>query len=135
MKGWKERERQVYMQTGHRRLDVTIVRGQGTRVWDDDDKEYLDFIGGWAALSLGHSHPAVVSALKKQADTLLHVTNDAYTIPQIELGEDYWHLRVVGKVHHGDKVVLITSSGNRVLIETHAGQRGWLNSAFIAELR
>ena len=87
MREWEERERRIYMQTGHRRLGVTIVRGQGTRVWDDEGKEYLDFVGGWAALSLGHSHPAVVSALKKQADLLVHMTNDTYTIPQIELAE------------------------------------------------
>ena len=87
MNRWVERERRTYMQTGHRRLGVTIVRGQGTRVWDDEDKEYLDFVGGWAALSLGHSHPAVVSALKKQADMLVHMTNDVYTVPQIELAE------------------------------------------------
>ena len=87
MNGWKERERRVYMQTGHRRLGVTIVRGQGIRVWDDEGKEYLDFVGGWAALSLGHCHPAVVSALKRQADLLVHMTNDTYTIPQSELAD------------------------------------------------
>ena len=87
MNGWKERERRVYMQTGHRRLGVTIVRGQGIRVWDDEGKEYLDFVGGWAALSLGHCHPAVVNAIKRQADLLVHMTTDTYTIPQIELAE------------------------------------------------
>ena len=87
MGDWQEREQQVYMRTGHRRLGVTIVKGKGTHVWDDDGKEYLDFVSGWAALSLGHSHPAVIDALKKQADELMHVTNDAYTVPQVMLAE------------------------------------------------
>lgn len=87
MSDLQEREQRVYMRTGHRRLGVTIVKGKGTKVWDDEGKEYLDFVSGWAALSLGHSHPAVIDALKKQADELMHVTNDAYTVPQVMLGE------------------------------------------------
>ena len=87
MNGWKEREEHTFLRTGHRRLGLTIVRGSGTRVWDDEGREYLDFIAGWAALSLGHAHPVVVNALKEQADTLMHVTNDAYTMPQILLAE------------------------------------------------
>ena len=87
MSGWAERERRTFLQTGHRRLGMTIVRGQGARVWDDEGREYLDFVAGWAALSLGRSHPAVVNALKQQAEALMHVTNDAYTIPQLLLAE------------------------------------------------
>ncbi len=81
-----EREAAVFMRTGVRQ-PVTLVRGRGTRVWDEDGKEYLDFVAGIAADSLGHTHPTVVGALKAQADTLMHVSNIFYTVPQVELAE------------------------------------------------
>ena len=54
---------------------VTFVRGEGTRLWDDAGKEYLDFLAGLAVTSLGHSHPAVAAAICEQASTLQHVSN------------------------------------------------------------
>ena len=54
---------------------VTFVRGSGTRLWDSEGKEYLDFLSGLAVTSLGHAHPAVAEALCDQAQTLLHVSN------------------------------------------------------------
>ncbi|MCJ7769789.1 MAG: aspartate aminotransferase family protein, partial [Dehalococcoidales bacterium] len=70
-----------------KRMPVTLVKGQGTRVWDDNGREYLDFTAGWAVNSLGHCHPAVVEAVTQQLKTLIHVSNSYYTIPQIELAE------------------------------------------------
>lgn len=87
MSTWAELEHRYFLQTGHRRLGVTIVRGMGTRVWDDVGREYLDFVAGWAVLNLGHCHPVVVDALRRQAETLLLATNDAYTVPQVQLAE------------------------------------------------
>ncbi len=69
------------------RVPVTLVRGQGALVWDDEGKEYLDFVGGWAVNSLGHCPPVVVEALEKQARTLIQASNQFYTIPQIELAQ------------------------------------------------
>src|SRR4029079_19058799 len=54
---------------------VMFVRGQGTVLWDADGRRYLDFLSGLAVTSLGHSHPAVATALHEQAQTLLHVSN------------------------------------------------------------
>lgn len=54
---------------------VMFVRGEGTRLWDDTGKEYLDFLCGLAVTSLGHAHPAVARAIADQASTLLHVSN------------------------------------------------------------
>ena len=54
---------------------VTFARGRGTELWDSAGNRYLDFIGGLAVVSLGHSHPAVAAALAEQANTLLHVSN------------------------------------------------------------
>lgn len=69
------------------RVPVTLVRGSGALVWDEEGKEYLDFVGGWAVTSLGHCHPVVVEALEKQARTLIQASNQFYTIPQIQLAE------------------------------------------------
>jgi predicted acetylornithine/succinylornithine family transaminase len=54
---------------------VTFVRGEGTRLYDVNGKEYLDFLSGLAVTSLGHAHPAVAAAIAEQASTLLHVSN------------------------------------------------------------
>ncbi len=54
---------------------ITFTRGRGVRVWDDADKEYIDFCSGIAVLTLGHSHPRLVSAIQSQAESLIHVSN------------------------------------------------------------
>src|SRR5215218_9104269 len=54
---------------------VTFARGSGSRLYDVDGKEYLDFLGGLAVTALGHAHPAVADAVSEQARTLLHVSN------------------------------------------------------------
>lgn len=63
------------------RLPITLVRGQGSRVWDDSGKEYLDFISGIAVNTLGHAHPILVAALAEQASTMLHCSN-LFQIPK-----------------------------------------------------
>ncbi len=66
---------------------LTLVRGAGSRVWDDQGKEYLDAVSGIAVCGLGHCHPAVTAALTDQADTLVHCSN-LFNIPnQQELGD------------------------------------------------
>jgi len=72
------------MQVG-RRLPVTFVRGQGCLVWDESGKEYLDLVAGIAVNLLGHAHPAVASAVARQAQTLIHTSNLYFTQPQVEL--------------------------------------------------
>ncbi|MDQ3305463.1 MAG: acetylornithine transaminase [Actinomycetota bacterium] len=54
---------------------VTFVRGQGTELWDDEGRRYLDFLSGLGVTSLGHAHPAVTEAVARQAATLSHVSN------------------------------------------------------------
>lgn len=83
---WQELEQKLFLKTAHR-VPVTLVRGQGAWVWDDQGRKYLDFVGGWAVNSLGHCPPVVVKALEKQAKTLIQASNQFYTIPQIELAQ------------------------------------------------
>ena len=71
----------------YRRAPVTLVKGDGCRVWDENGKEYLDFIGGIAVCSLGHSSPVVSKALCEQSKRLVHVSNLFYTQPQTELAQ------------------------------------------------
>jgi acetylornithine aminotransferase len=63
------------------RADVVLVRGEGTRVWDTDGREYLDFGGGIAVVSLGHCHPAPLAAAEAQLGRLWHVSNLYRTEP------------------------------------------------------
>lgn len=84
MTDWLALEKEYYMFCA-RRQPVVIVKGQGTRVWDINGKEYLDFTAGWAVNNLGHCHPAVVKALQEQAATLMQTSNQFYTIPQLQL--------------------------------------------------
>jgi acetylornithine/N-succinyldiaminopimelate aminotransferase len=60
------------------RAPVAFVRGEGTRLWDSEGREYLDFLSGLAVASLGHAHPAVAEALADQARTLVHISNLYY---------------------------------------------------------
>jgi acetylornithine aminotransferase len=68
------------------RLPVTLVRGEGARVWDDAGREYLDALAGIAVCGLGHAHPAVADAVAEQARTLVHVSNNYHIPAQQELG-------------------------------------------------
>ena len=86
MSNWQEIEHEYYMPT-FKRIPVTLVKGQGAKVWDENDKEYLDFVSGIAVNSLGHCHPVVVQAVTEQVNTLIQTSNNYYTIPQLKLAE------------------------------------------------
>ena len=77
-------ERELYMRT-FARQPITLVRGEGVRVWDDTGREYLDFLAGVAVNALGHCAPAIVQAITEQASTLIHTSNIYHTVPQLEL--------------------------------------------------
>ncbi len=64
---------------------VIPVRGQGSRLWDQQDREFIDFAGGIAVNCLGHCHPQVVAALKAQADRLWHLSNVYTNEPALRL--------------------------------------------------
>ena len=80
------------------RMPVEIVRGAGTRLWDADGNEYLDFLSGISVLNVGHCHPAVVEAVREQVGTLTHVTNLFYTAPAMRLAERLARSSLGGKV-------------------------------------
>ncbi len=67
------------------RMPILLKKGKGSHVWDSDGNEYIDVLGGIAVNSLGHCHPNVVNAIKKQAEQLIHCTNIYYIEPQARL--------------------------------------------------
>ncbi len=80
------------------RNPVEFVRGEGTRLWDSEGHEYLDFLAGISVAQLGHCHPAVVAAVTEQAGRLMHVGNLFYTEPGIRLAQRLSERSLGGKV-------------------------------------
>lgn len=85
-----------YVLGTYRRLGPVLARGRGTEVWDVGGRRYLDFGGGIAVNALGHSHPAVVAAIREQAERLIHVSNLYYCEQQGLLAK-----RIVGLIGPG----------------------------------
>jgi acetylornithine aminotransferase len=88
------------------RIPVTLVRGEGLRVWDDEGRSYLDLIGGLGALSLGHAHPRWVTAVADAAATIGLTSNLVTTVPQARLAE-----RVAALTNVPDPRVFFCNSG------------------------
>lgn len=86
MTDWRALEKEYYLQVVNRQ-PIVLARGEGTRVWDDDGKEYLDFTSGWAVTNIGHANPVLAEAIAEQARTLIQTSNQFYTIPQIKLAQ------------------------------------------------
>ncbi|HUU33645.1 MAG TPA: aminotransferase class III-fold pyridoxal phosphate-dependent enzyme, partial [Vicinamibacterales bacterium] len=84
-----------------------VARAEGTRVWDTEGREYLDFIGGIGVLNTGHRHPRVVEAVKRQLDTLMH------TCFQVASYDGYVELaaRLNALVAGGPNKTLLLSTG------------------------
>jgi predicted acetylornithine/succinylornithine family transaminase len=78
---------QKYCMNTYGRQPLVLVKGRGSKVYDSDGREYLDFVSGVAVCNLGHCHPRVVVALQKQAQRLMHVSNHYHNEPQINLAK------------------------------------------------
>ena len=76
-----------YIMNTYSRYPITLAKGDGMYVYDENGKKYLDFASGIAVNSLGHNHPKLVEAIKEQAQKLIHVSNLYWTQPQCELAE------------------------------------------------
>lgn len=81
-----EKADQVIANT-YARFPIAIIRGKGCSLWDDTGRQYTDFVSGIAVCNLGHAHPRISEAVCCQAETLFHVSNLYYTIPQTELAD------------------------------------------------
>jgi len=94
---WMARADRVVMQT-YGRQPLVLVRGEGCRVWDDQGREYLDFVAGLAVCNLGHAHPEVARAACAELSRLVHVSNLYYTTPMVELAEELVRLSFAERV-------------------------------------
>ncbi|NTU71361.1 MAG: acetylornithine/succinylornithine family transaminase [Coriobacteriia bacterium] len=104
----KALDAEVVMQT-YARKPVMFVRGEGMRLYDDEGREYLDFVSGIGAVNLGHAHPAVTAALCDQASKLVHVSNLFYVEHRAELASD-----IVGLLGGGWRVFFSNSGAEAV---------------------
>ena len=78
---------------------IIPVRGQGSRIWDQAEREYIDFAGGIAVSALGHAHPKLVAALTEQGQKLWHLSNVMTNEPAIELAQKLTELTFADKVY------------------------------------
>lgn len=76
-----------FVMSTYGRFPLVLEKGEGCRVWDNEGREYLDFVAGIATCTLGHAHPVMVEAVTKQIKTLHHVSNLYYNSPQGLLAE------------------------------------------------
>ncbi|HSW85215.1 MAG TPA: aspartate aminotransferase family protein [Candidatus Saccharimonadales bacterium] len=91
-----------YVLPTYQRFPITIVRGEGSYIYDDKDQKYLDFLSGWSVSNLGHRPPAVVKAINNQVKQLIHVPNVFYTKPQGQLAKLLIENSIKGKIFFGN---------------------------------
>ena len=78
---------------------VIPVRGEGSRVWDQNDNEFIDFAGGIAVICLGHCHPALINALKEQGEKIWHLSNVMTNEPALRLAQKMVEATFADKVY------------------------------------
>lgn len=86
-----------YLMNTYSRIPVVFEKGNGVYLWGFDGKRYLDFVSGLSVNNLGHCHPEIVKAIKKQSEKLLHVSNLYCIASQAELGKKLVELSVDGR--------------------------------------
>ncbi|HEX2707299.1 MAG TPA: acetylornithine/succinylornithine family transaminase [Solirubrobacterales bacterium] len=112
-----------YLMRTYKRAPVDFVRGEGSLLWDADGKEYLDFLTGISVCSVGHCHPAVVTAVAEQSARLMHVSNLFYTEPMARLAQRLSESSLGGRI-------FFTNSGTEAVecaikvARKHAHSRG-----------
>jgi acetylornithine aminotransferase len=104
------------------RQPLALARGQGCVVWDAEGKRYLDFFAGVAVNNLGHCHPTVVEAVRRQAGELLHVSNHYHTAVEGELAE------LLTRISFAERVFLCNSGAEANEAAMKLARRwGWLD--------
>ncbi|HIQ38442.1 MAG TPA: acetylornithine transaminase [Methanothermococcus okinawensis] len=91
------KEEKKYIMNTYGRLPLVLIRGNGVYVEDVKGRKYLDFISGIGVNSIGHCNPKLIENVKKQLETLIHVSNLYYTVPQVKLAKKLAHLSGLDK--------------------------------------
>lgn len=81
-----------YVMPTYTKVPLVFVKGKGSWLWDIHNRAYLDFFPGWGVGNLGHCHPKVVAAVRKQVPKLIFIPNNYYNLPQAKLAQElaYW---------------------------------------------
>ncbi len=93
---------QTYYLPVFNRYPITITHGKGARVWDTNRNVYIDVLAGIAVNSVGHCHPNVVKAIKRQAEKLMHISNLMTSEPQVRLAQKLAELSQLERVFFGN---------------------------------
>ncbi len=93
---------QEYILSTYNRSEGIFVKGKGMTLIDVDGKKYLDFFPGWGVLNVGHCHPKVMSAVRDQIGTLIHLPNNFYHPHQVKLAKEIIRCSFPGKVFFGN---------------------------------
>ena len=112
-----------YLMRTYKRASVDFVRGEGALLWDAEGKEYLDFLTGISVCSVGHCHPAVVEAVREQAERLMHVSNLFYTEPMARLAERLSESSLGGRVFFSNSGTEANECAIKIA-RKHAHRRG-----------
>lgn len=92
----------------YNRYPVTLTKGRGAKVWTDDGRELIDALAGIAVNSLGHCHPRVVEAIRRQSAKLMHISNFYYSEPQARL------LQLLSEVTRLERIFLCNSGAEAI---------------------
>jgi acetylornithine/N-succinyldiaminopimelate aminotransferase len=81
-----------YIMPTYTKVPLIFVKGKGSRLWDINNKVYLDFFPGWGVGNLGHCHPQVMQAVRDQVSKLIFIPNNYYHLPQAKLAREivFW---------------------------------------------
>ncbi|TRZ94825.1 aspartate aminotransferase family protein [bacterium] len=89
---------QDYVLPTYTKTPLVFVKGKGSRLWDIQNKPYLDFFPGWGVGNLGHCHPKVMQAVREQISKLIFIPNNYYHLPQAKLAKELIYWAFPGKV-------------------------------------
>jgi acetylornithine/N-succinyldiaminopimelate aminotransferase len=107
--------------------DVIPVRGEGSRVWDQNNNEFIDFAGGIAVNCLGHCHPALVNALKEQGEKIWHVSNVMTNEPALRLAQKMVEATFADKVYFANSGAEANEAAlklaRRVALDNHGAEK------------
>lgn len=130
MKKWMY-EFDHYVMNTLQREPLVITRGEGSRLWDADGREYLDFFMGRGTSNLGYCHPRVVAAIQEQAARLIHLGNDFYSLPQAQLAKALCGLAFDGHVFFSNSGTEANEAAIKIA-RRYARSRGREGGAIIA---
>lgn len=122
MKGFKREDTKFILST-YKRNNLLFVKGKGKYLWDSKKRKFLDFFSGLSVTNIGHANRALVSAVKKQAGKLMHVSNLYYTMPQIKLARMLSERSLGGRVFFCNSGAESTETAIKIARKYGGGKR------------